>query len=295
MATAPYRQIAIIHNPVAGGRRGVLLDQVVDRLRLNGHAIDLRRTTAPGDGEALARALCASEAPADVVVAAGGDGTVNEVINGLVGGSPPLAIIPIGTANVLADELGLPRAADGLAAVIAGTRRRRIHLGQVNDRYFAMMAGIGLDAWVVDRVNPRLKRCLGKLAYVIETARRLAIWGIGPYRVVIDGTAHHCASAILANGHFYGGRFVAAPEARLDAPELDVVLFPRGGRRAAIGYALALLTGGLPRRGDVKIVKARAITVAGPAGEPIQADGDRAARLPATIRAAAATLDVLVP
>jgi diacylglycerol kinase family enzyme len=101
--------------------------------------------------------------------------------------------------------------------------------------------------------------------------------------VTIDGATHEAASVIVARGHFYGGRFVVAPEARLDSDELHVCLFRRGGRLRTIGYALALARGRLHRLADVKIIRGRKIVIEGPPGDPVQGDGDLIGRLPVTI------------
>ena len=112
--------------------------------------------------------------------------------------------------------------------------------GLANGRGFLVMAGAGFDAHVVANVSPRLKRLLGKGAYVLETLRQLGRFSFPRYRVTIDGTVHEAASVIVARGHFYGGRFVVAPEARLDRDELHVCLFRKGGRLQTILYAIAL-------------------------------------------------------
>ena len=145
------------------------------------------------------------------------------------------------------------------------------------------MAGVGFDAHVVANVSPWLKRLIGKGAYVAETLRQLACFSFPRYRVTLDGVAHEAASVIVARGHFYGGRFVVAPEARLDSDELHVCLFNRGGRLQTILYAVALAAGRLHRSRHVKIVKARRVTIEGPEGDPVQGDGDLIGRLPVTI------------
>lgn len=287
------RRLLVIYNPAAGGRRREHLDRVLAALGARGVSVEQVETSHSGHGEAIARAVRPGQF--DAIVGAGGDGTINEIVNGMARETIPLAIVPVGTGNVLANEIGLPDQVDALAAVIAAGRRRRIHLGEVGGRLFTMMAGIGFDAHVVAGIDLALKRRVGKLAYAVETARRMAMWGLLPYRVEIDGKAHGCASLIAAKGHFYGGRFVAAPEANLDRPSLDIVLFERSGRLAALRYALALAFGRLARQPDIRILRGREIAIAGHEGEPIQADGDVIAHLPATIRLASATVELIVP
>ncbi|CAO3373522.1 diacylglycerol/lipid kinase family protein [Azospirillum argentinense] len=297
-AVATRRRLLVIHNPVAGARRGRRLGAVLERLeQRHGAAVTLRATGGRGDAEAMARAV--APGAFDAVVAAGGDGTINEVVNGLGargGGETtiPLGIVPLGTANVLAHELGLPLDAEGVARVLAEGRPVPVHLGVANGRAFAMMAGAGLDARVVERVDPRLKRLIGKGAYAVETLARIAAGGGGPYRVAVDGAEPvEVASVIVAKGHFYGGRFVCAPDARLTDPWLHVCLFPRSGRGSALRYLWGVTAGRLPRFPDYRILPARRVVIDGPAGEPVQGDGDVIARLPVEIALAPWVLPVL--
>ncbi len=134
---------------------------------------DPDETTRPGDAEKTANLLQAADF--DVVVAAGGDGTINEVANGLIkatGAVPPLAIIPLGTANVLAEEIGLRGQPAAIAKAIACGDRITVHLGLANGRHFIMMAGVGFDAHVVANVDLALKRRTGKIAYAWRPWRR---------------------------------------------------------------------------------------------------------------------------
>src|SRR5262249_45756430 len=151
------------HNPTAGNRGGHLLARVTAALATAGMRVATAPTAAKGDAARIARG-----AGAATIVVAGGDGTINEAINGMRAGAR-LARIPAGTANVLAAELGLPGDAAALARIAAGETVRRIHLGAATlsggTRRFAMMAGVGFDAHVVAHVPLRVKRAAGKLAY----------------------------------------------------------------------------------------------------------------------------------
>ncbi|MEE3626621.1 diacylglycerol kinase family protein [Nitrospirillum sp. BR 11752] len=314
----PARRLLIIHNPVAGRRRRGLMGGVVDTLRQGGSAVTVVETTGPRDAERLA-ALAASGALTegvipDAVVASGGDGTINEVVNGLLAApllSPPaLGLIPLGTANVLAAELGLPTGAADLARTLAGAAPRVIHAGRANGRLFTMMAGVGLDAHVVEGVDPIVKRRLGKGAYFLESLAQIARWPSPRYRVTLWDVAgrdsvHDVASCIVAKGHFYGGRFVCAPDARLDESGFQVCLFLEGGRLAALAYGAALVTGQLARWGadaaraargglGYRVVPAVRVRIEGPLGDPVQGDGDTIAHLPVDMETAA-PFSVLAP
>ena len=243
--------------------------------------VETRDTLGPGAAEDMARAAC--RAGYTAVVVAGGDGTINEAVNGLAGGDVPLGIIPMGTANVLAAELGLPEEAGGIARVIAAGATTAVHLGQANGRHFIQMAGVGFDAYVVSKVNPRTKRLLGRGAYVLKSLH--ALWGFSfpRYRVTIAGQCYDAASAVIANGHYYGGRFTCAPQARLEQPVLHVCLFERRGPWHALRYAAGLAFGRLHRMCDVRIVEADFVVVEGPAGDPLQGDGEILNVLPSVI------------
>jgi YegS/Rv2252/BmrU family lipid kinase len=259
-------------------------------------SFDTAATAGRGDATRIARAARG----AGTIVVAGGDGTINEAINGLAGARAQLALIPLGTANVFAAELGLPEDADGLARIAAAGAVRAIHLGQAaldgNIRRFAMMAGVGFDAHVVANVPLGLKRATGKLAYGWQTLVEWLRLRPRRYRVTADGAPHDCASAILAKGRFYAGRYVAAPEASLDRASFELVLFERGGRLAVLRYALALGLGRLHKAKGVRILRAREISIEGEAAsvEPVHADGDLIGTLPARFTIAPERLSVLV-
>jgi diacylglycerol kinase family enzyme len=219
----------------------------------------------------------------DVVAVAGGDGTINEVLNGLRAPAPTLAIIPLGTANVLAIEIGLSLRPSEIARAIVHAPARPICLGNANGRRFVMMLGIGFDAEVVRRVGPRLKLIAGRGAYVGQSLLAALSFPRRRYAVSIDGNGYEAASLVVANGHAYAGRFTCAPQARLDRPALEICLFHDGGPRAALGYMAALASGRLDRLASVEVVRGTRIRVAGRSGEPVQADGDIALALPLEI------------
>jgi diacylglycerol kinase (ATP) len=289
----PGRRLMIIFNPTSGWRRRRRFEAVVDRLRARGCRARVYETTAPGDAERLA--ATADPARYDLLVVAGGDGTVNEAINGLADRRLPLALLPLGTANVLAAELGLGGGPDAIARAIADGVARPVALGVANGRRFILMAGAGFDALVVATLNLGIKRWLGKAAYGLAILRQLLVYGFPSYRVTLDGVPHEAASVLVANARFYGGRFVVAPAADLERPTFEVGLFERSGRAAAIGYALALFLGFLPRLKSYRVVAAGRIEIEGPAGEPVQADGDIIARLPVRIELLPAALELIFP
>lgn len=279
------RSFLVIFNPTAGHRRQLYLKQVLNRLTALGCRIEMRETTCRGDAEQFCRNLQPGDY--DGVLIAGGDGTINEAINGLQHTDIPVGIIPTGTANVMACELNMPQKPEAVANMLASATPRMVHAGSLNGRKFIMMAGAGFDAHVVAAVTPALKRSLRKMAYVLKSLTLLFRFNYPPYQITIDGRDHSAASVVIANGHYYGGKYVCAPEAKLADPDLHVCLFRKQGRLAAATYALWLLIGRLHKRHDIDILRGRDIRLSGPDGDPVQADGDIAGHLPVHIIAAA--------
>jgi diacylglycerol kinase (ATP) len=290
LAAVPSR-LAVVFNPTAGRRKAKRLAAALALLRGAGEGIDLERTGARGDAERLAR-----NAPrGQTLIIAGGDGTANEAANGrLAAGGGRLALIPLGTANVLAAELGIETLEQAAQAAVRG-RPLLYRPGLANGRAFVMMAGVGFDAHVVAGVSPRAKRLLGKGAYVLEMLRQLVQFPFPVYRVSIDGAAYEATSAVVARGRYYGGRFVVAPQARLDRAELHVCLFRRGGIFRTLRYAVALGLGRLAELPDVEIVVGQRVVIDGPPGDPVQGDGDIIARLPVTIELSSVSLELMRP
>lgn len=288
-----FPRILIVHNPVSGRRCTALLDGVLQRLRAAGCTVALCRTARRGDAERLAAE--ASPDRYDAVAVAGGDGTINEALNGMAASPLPLGLIPMGTANVFAAELGLPLSAEGIARTLLEGRSQRIDLGLASGRRFAMMAGVGFDAHVVRGIDPRIKRAAGKGAYVWQSLVEIVRYRPQRFLVTLDGVDREAASAVIANGHYYAGRFTCAPAASLTDACLHVCLFKSQGRSAVLRYSLALLLGTLHRRGDIEIVPATRIGIAGEGGGPVHGDGDIIAKLPLEITLDPTGIEVIVP
>ncbi|MBP7338344.1 diacylglycerol kinase family protein [Niveispirillum sp.] len=291
MSHALDRRLAIIFNPVAGRRRPGLVEQVMAAATDAGAVVSLHTTDAAGHATTIARDLARS-GTADVIVAAGGDGTINEVVNGMATAGvvepPPLGVVPLGTANVLAHELGLIGSPERIGRQLALGPPRAVHAGVANGRLFTMMAGTGMDARVVAGIDPVLKRRIGKGAYALGGLREILAGPALDYDVVLtapDGgiSRHKAVSCILCKGHYYAGTFVLAPDVRLEQPVLHAVLFTRAGRLAALTYATAMTLGLLAGRSDVRVLPAVSARIEGPVGEPVQGDGDIIARLPVDI------------
>ena len=286
----------VIYNPAAGHLRRVhRLWQVLDILSGNGVRVTLRETAYAGHATLLASQAAA--AGASMVVAAGGDGTIAEVAAGLEGTRIPLGVIPLGTANVLAQELGLPFAPRDIAACLAFGRTRAlwpgIATGPLGTRLFVQMVGVGLDAQVVHRVPRGLKRCLGRSAYVAQTLREMVRYSYRPIRLSVDGEPMQAGSVVVSKGRLYAGHYKLAPDARPSEPGFSVALFGGAGPGSVLVYGAALVLNLLPRAPGMRLLRARRVEIFG--GGPAQADGDPAGDAPLLVRDAASPLAVVTP
>lgn len=286
----------VVFNPVAGVRRAALLWRVLDVLVANGIRIELAETHRPGHAEALAREAVCRGAP--MVVAAGGDGTIAEVANGLLGSSARLGVIPLGTANVMAHEMALPFEPRAVAAALAFGRTRPLWPGLArsaeSSRLFVQMLGVGLDAQVVHHMPIPLKRGFGRMAYALQTLRELAVYRFNPICVRLDGEETQAASVIVSKGRLYGGRFLLAPTACSEKPGFTVVLFDHSGVAPALLYGAALPLDLLARAPGVRQVHAKQIDFIGNEASPVQADGDAAGWTPISVVDAPAAIPVVV-
>jgi YegS/Rv2252/BmrU family lipid kinase len=289
--------VEIVFNPAAGGGAAAKARAVAAALGRRGIAARLRATAARGDAEAMAReAARAHEAGGcAALLVAGGDGTLAEAANGLAGAALPMGLVPAGTANVLACELGWPREPEAIAGLVAAGRSYRAGLGVADGRRFLLMAGIGLDAEVVAGMPPGLKRRLGRLGYALFALHELARRRPRLHDIEVDGEKLRVAAAIVANARHYGGPYVLAPGAGLDRPGLQVVLMRAPGRLAHLRAAAALAAGRMQSLGGVEIRAARDVVLGGDDGAPVQFDGDPGGRAPARIAWLPDALTLLAP
>jgi len=286
----------VIYNPTAGRRKVRHLWSVLDVLVGHGVRLEVARTNHAGHAESLARE--AVSAGIRQVVAAGGDGTIAEVAAGMAGSATPLGIIPLGTANVLAHELGLPSAASDIAATLVSGRSSLlwpgVSHGAAGTRLFVQMLGIGFDAQVVHHISRPVKRLIGRGAYVVQTLRELPRYGFARTLVRIDGQLHEAGSVIISKGCLYGGPYLLAPEAAFDRPGFSVVLFGRSGVGSALLAGAALPLGRLSQLPGVVRLRASEISFDGEQVLPAQSDGDPAGWTPLRVTDAPAPIPIVV-
>jgi len=287
-------RIVLIVNPKAGKVNISRIRAVQYVLERYGADTSVLETTGPGHATTLAREAGATRP--DMVMTAGGDGTINEAANGLIGSGVPLAILPFGTANVLAREIGLPLNPVDAARVCCTGHVENIHLGMAAERRFLLMVGAGFDAAVVRYVKGAVKARIGWGAYVLGGMRLLARPWRSRYCVTTrDRSIESAASVIVANAAQYAGRWLIAPEASLFHRGLDVCVFHRSRRRDMVRYALAIVRGQHTALPDVEMLRTDSVRIEGGPEDHIQIDGDLAGTLPVDICIEARPLSLIVP
>ncbi|HZV82106.1 MAG TPA: diacylglycerol kinase family protein, partial [Geobacteraceae bacterium] len=210
-----------------------------------------------------------------LVIAAGGDGTINAVLNGLVGNRAACAILPLGTANVLALELGLNSAEKAVERIIAGETRpftAGLIRGESRSSRFFLMAGIGLDGFIVRGVTLARKKSFGKGAYILSALEHLLRWEGGRLRVITENADFSCHSLVVCNAARYGGQFTLSRGASIFSPVLELVAVTGSSRLAHLGLVRETLLEG--RRGAAGIVRLNAEKIRIEGIKPLQADGD---------------------
>jgi YegS/Rv2252/BmrU family lipid kinase len=305
----------LIYNPVAGQRpvgRVREVRKAAAVLRRAGLEIELSPTSGPDMAHELARA--AVEDGADVVFACGGDGTINEVINGLAQSQVPLGILPGGTANILARELRLPLSPVRAARQFARLKPRRIALGrarwseahatvgepptQTNSRYYISVAGVGYDAHIVYKLSPWLKINLGVTGYVLEALRQLVCYSFPKFSCRLDGHERQGTFAVIHRTRLYAGWLHLAPTAGLFTPHFAVCSFPSRSRLRYLLYALAVLTRQHLRLSDVTLDQCtEAVCTPFDSSTTIhfELDGELGGTLPGTFEVIPDALTLLVP
>ena len=295
------RRATLISNPKTGrygARRLRPIQDVASQLQSLGVDVDLKLTTAAGEATDIA-ARAARNGSSDVIVA-GGDGTINEAIQGMAGSKARLAIIPRGTANVLARELNLPLNDEQATVVVARGNSRRIHLGRATvetsgaSRLFVLMAGIGLDASVVQRVQQRLKKRIGKGAFWVSGLSHLADWNPSPFTLEINGQSYTGTFAAIGKAARYGGDLAITPGARLEEPEFEICIIETTSRASYLRLLSYAVRSGMPRnKPGVRFIKAARVEARGDA--PVQVDGELIGTLPMRFEIASESLEVVVP
>jgi len=301
--SSEIRDAVLILNPNAGGGRRVRqLDDARRIFRTAGIDTELQSTSGPGEATGLARR--AVEQSRQLVIVCGGDGTLNEAVNGLARSQVPLAILPAGTANVLAKELSLPWNLPRAAEHIVRAKYHRIALGLAipekssgDPRYFLSVAGAGPDGTLVAAVRPEIKLRAGILAYWQEGFSQLTRYDFPRFRVTTGDRAVDATLVIVGRTKHYGGPFKITTEADLLQPEFELAFVTTRDAWRYISYLPLIWAGQLRRARYVEFCKATSLQCAALDSSPvlIQVDGEPAGRLPAEFRIVPDALTLAIP
>lgn len=278
MSAAPRNAVVII-NPLSGTGRyesqihahAALAERILSRYDIHAH---VRPTTRAGDAHAFAREAAARGC--ELVVAWGGDGTINEAATALVHTDVPLAIIPAGSGNGLASDLRIPFDARSALIIAASGQTLTIDGGRVDDHWFFNIAGIGIDAVIAARFNERGMRRRGLLAYLQLSGAELLRYRCLPYELRIEGerVERHAMLVAFANGRQYGNRLLIAPGARLDDGLLEMVLVERLSLMAIAWRLPSLFRGTLRSSRGVTMQAVRQVDVHAAEPIPFHVDGE---------------------
>ncbi len=281
-------EAVVILNPAARNARALRVHQTIAKLP----GCKLVYTAAAGDGRILARK--AVEEGYRTIVAAGGDGTINDIVNGMADSDAVLGVLPVGTMNVFAAELGIPSNLQKAWEIIQGGHTRRIDLASANGKYFVQLAGVGFDAQIVESTTWAAKQSYGPLSYLFSAAQIAS--RTPPLLCVETNEGRHEGSLVLlGNGRFYGGPLAFFKNAVIDDGKLDVLVFKNLGYLDLARYLGCLLMGRHTELSDVEYFQTDRMTVTSASRVPFEADGELLGHIPVTFGVAPRALQVLVP
>jgi diacylglycerol kinase (ATP) len=300
------KEAVLIYNPVAGGkpsRRERHMLESVGVLEAAGIAARLTPTTAPGTASRIARD--AVERGVELILACGGDGTIHEVINGMVPGNATLAVLPGGTANIFARELRMPLDPLRAARAIPGWKPRRIALGRAGwgdgseqSSYFLCLAGVGFDAFVIHKLPRERARAFGVAAYVSEAILRVLRYRFPQISFRTEGREIAATFGVVQRTKRYAGWLHLAPGQSVFKNQFLLCVFKGTGRARYFRYAAAILARRHTRLRDVEMIETCKVKCA--TADPsrtvyFELDGELTGQLPATFELVPDALTVLVP
>lgn len=318
-----FDNIVIIGNPIAGGGSAKKIRNASDIFKSKGFRVELIFTEKKGDAESFAKE--AAGKPSTLVVAAGGDGTYNEVANGLIKSNTPMAILPVGTTSVLARELKMPSQIARAVDFIIHGKEQIVHPGMITlsnnscsyKRYFLLMAGIGFDGEAVFGVNERIKKHTGKGGYILSGLSVLLKYNPQPITIIAYDAeiikesgkknihhkqdehvaAHNSVSlmgyaAVIGKAACYGGDFKITPHARLTDPAFYIFVAHSKSRADIVRYFAGIAVKTHLTCNDISYIKASKVDILG--GSRVQIDGDYAGTTPANIEVVPDALKMIV-
>lgn len=270
----------LVFNPLSGtGTKS--RQNVSDVVReFDRHGIDITPSPTEPDGSVVRQVHDLMKESPDLLVSWGGDGTINEVVNGMFPSRVPLGLLSGGTANLLVKEMRIPTRLHSAIRVISEGKTRSITVGQANQRLFVLMCGIGFDSEIVRNVNWYVKRKLGKLAFGFSALSTISKYQFPKLSLLIDGKERECVFAVICNAREYAAHFVLTPQADISDDYFYVCLFKEPGVTSVLKYAFYAARGKLRSLQSVEILQCSEVEAAGPGEIPVQADGELIGYLP---------------
>jgi len=301
------KKAILISNPLAGvrsSRRTRQIHEAAAALRSAGITADHHTTSGPGDGRQLAREAVKNRC--DMVIVCGGDGTINEVINGLAPSKVPLAVLPGGTANIVAKELGLPGTIVKAARQLPSWQPCRIPLGRATweesgsfrQRFFIAVAGVGFDARIISELDMEKKLRLGVVAYGWEAVQQVFRYRFPTFQISGEGSTVSATFAVIQRSRRYAGCLKLARPHSIREPDFSCCIFEGSGPKRYFQYALGILKQTHQHLGDVRFLNGSSIhCTCDRAGDPVffEVDGELAGRIPVTFEVVPDALTLLAP
>jgi diacylglycerol kinase (ATP) len=285
----------LIYNPTAGMalKTSRVVSTVIREFEGQNHAVTPSPTSPELPVPEQVRELL-RQSP-DFIVSWGGDGTINEIVNGMFGSDIPLGVLPGGTANLFVRELKIPFRLTNAVRVITSGKTCAVSVGQANNRYFLLMVGIGFDSEVIRNVDWNLKKKIGTFAFGVAALKAASVYKYQQFEIRVDGEEKQCIFAVISNAREYGAYFQLTPDANISDEFFYVCLFKEPGFASMARYAFHALTSSHHRLKSVEILRATEIEAIGPGAIPVQADGELIGYLPMKFRILPTSLQVFCP
>ena len=289
------KKLKIIFNPISGSRlAGKRIKHIRQYFENHNYLVNWSVTRQKGNATIFAKEIDDSFYAAVVI---GGDGTINEVVNGLQGRQIPIGIIPQGTGNLLAKELGIPISIEKACAVIKRARTISMDLGHDTKRYFFLMAGIGIDAEIVYAIDAARKGNISLLTYIIPIIRTIINYHLPRITISINGTVveKEASFVFVSNVKGYFGPVRFAYLAKTNDGQFDVCIMKGRKKLHILKYVIGAATGTLRMFSDVLYLRGKDVTVTGYTSDRYQLDGDPGGTLPASFKAIPDAVRFFVP
>jgi len=285
----------LIFNPSAGTAQKTKLQVATVLRQFEQSGIELTPSPTEPAGSVLGQVRDLLLQSPDLIVTWGGDGTINEVANGMFRSDVPLGVIPGGTANLFVRELKIPLTISGAVRMIAAGKTRQISVGEANGRYFLLMVGIGFDSAVVKNVDWNLKKRLGKFAFGISAWNTAFQYKFPRFHIHAAGEKKECVFAVICNAREYAAYFVLTPEADISDDYFYVCLFKNPGVMSMTWYAFHALARRHKKLDSVEVFRTTELEVTGPGELAVQADGELIGALPMKFRIFPRSFNVFCP